>query len=451
MTAQKLRSDALSIWQAGVDAVRPERLIPQFVRVDGDVLHVGHKQFSLDEWDRLIVIGAGKAGAAMATSVESALGETLCREKVIGWVNVPENCVEDLEFIHLHGARPAGVNEPTEAGVQGTAEILKLARSCTKRDLCFVLISGGGSALMPAPVEGITLDDLQTVTRHLMHSGATINELNCVRKQLSAVKGGRLAQAASGAGEIITLIISDVVGDPLDVIASGPTVPDPGSPQDALSILDRKYGRRDAIPDNVRRVLEQRSTSNTSATPFPAHVQNVLIGTNGHAVDASLNKARELGYTGQSLGSDNEGDADAYGRELAQFARQIRDEGRPLAAPACIISGGEPTVTFAETDQRRKGGRNQQLALSALIELEGDADRLAILSGGTDGEDGPTDAAGAFLDQQLIAEMQAQGLDPKRYRDIQNAYPFFEQVGGLIQTGPTNTNVMDLRVVLVGD
>ncbi|MBD3675883.1 MAG: DUF4147 domain-containing protein [Planctomycetaceae bacterium] len=450
MTAEKLRSDALSIWQAGVDAVRPERLIPRVVSVSEETLRIGERSVALSDWDRIVVVGTGKAGASMAAALESALGEELCREKVTGWVNVPENCAEEREFIHLHGARPAGVNEPTAAGVRGTQEILNLAHSCTQRDLCLVLISGGGSALMPAPIEGMTLNDLQAVTRHLMHSGATINELNCVRKQLSAVKGGRLAQAALGAGEIISLIISDVVGDPLDVIASGPTVPDPGTPQQALDILEQQYETRDAIPENVRQVLEKQSRSKTAEETFPEQVQNLLIGTNAEALKASLQKAEELGYAVHSLGSENEGDADDYGVELAQLARRIRDESRPLAPPACVLSGGEPTVTFAESDQPRKGGRNQQLVLSALIELKADADRIAILSGGTDGEDGPTDAAGAFLDQQLIAEMQAQGLDPSVYRDVQNAYPFFDQLGGLIKTGPTNTNVMDLRVVLVG-
>ena len=451
MTAEKLRSDALAIWQAGVDAVRPELLIPQVVHLEGDILHIGDRQFPLLDWDRIVVIGAGKAGAAMSSALESALGSDLCRDKVNGWVNVPENCVEELEVIHLHGARPARVNEPTEAGVSGTAEILKLARSCTSRDLCLVLISGGGSALMPAPVEGITLADKQNVTRHLMHSGATINELNCVRKQLSAVKGGRLAHAARGAGEIISLIISDVVGDPLDVIASGPTVPDTGTPQQALQILTDKYESLEAVPPNVRQVIEDKIAGQQNEEPFPEQVENLLIGTNATAVNACLQKAEELGYTVESLGSENEGDADEAGREMASLARQIRDAGQPLAAPACVVSGGEPTVTFANTDQPRKGGRNQQLVLSALIELAGDADRIAILSGGTDGEDGPTDAAGALLDQQLVDEMTDKHLDPMAYRDIQNAYPFFEQTGGLIKTGPTNTNVMDLRVLLVGE
>ena len=448
--ADALRTDALSIWQAGVDAVRPEVLIPRIVSVRNEILHIRDQQYSLSDWDRIVVIGAGKAGAAMASSLVHALGPELCREKVTGWVNVPENCVKEVDHIHLHGARPAGVNEPTEAGVAGTQQILKLAKSCGQRDLCLILISGGGSALMPAPVEGITLADKQNVTRHLMHSGATINELNCVRKQLSAVKGGRLAQAARKAGKIVTLIISDVVGDPLDVIASGPTVGDSSTPQKALKILEDKYGNRETIPPNARTVLEE-SLETDQDSPFPHQVSNLLIGSNQVALDAAKAKAEELGYLVRSLGSENEGDADEYGVDLAKLALRIRNGEESLSSPACVLSGGEPTVTSAKTDQPRKGGRNQQLVISALSVLQQDSDRIAILSGGTDGEDGPTDAAGAFVDTALISRMVEMGIDPDEYREVQNAYPFFEQLDGLIKTGPTNTNVMDLRVVLVGE
>lgn len=303
---------------------------------------------------------------------------------------------------------------------------------------------------MPAPVEGITLADKQNVTRHLMHSGATINELNCVRKQLSAVKGGRLAQAARKAGKIVTLIISDVVGDPLDVIASGPTVGDSSTPQKALKILEDKYGNRETIPPNARTVLEE-SLETDQDSPFPHQVSNLLIGSNQVALDAAKAKAEELGYLVRSLGSENEGDADEYGVDLAKLALRIRNGEESLSSPACVLSGGEPTVTFAKTDQPRKGGRNQQLVISALSVLQQDSDRIAILSGGTDGEDGPTDAAGAFVDTALISRMVEMGIDPDEYREVQNAYPFFEQLDGLIKTGPTNTNVMDLRVVLVGE
>jgi glycerate-2-kinase len=450
MPATSLTSDALAIWHAGVDAVRPEKLIPETVIVDGDRLQVAGRDYRLSDWDRIVVVGTGKAGAAMSSALLTALGEKTAREKVTGWVNVPDDCVVPLEHIHLHGARPAGVNEPTEAGVEGTQQILNLARSCTARDLCLILISGGGSALMPAPVIGITLADKQEITRHLMHAGATINELNCVRKQLSAVKGGGLARAASGAGEIVTLIISDVVGDPLDVISSGPTVPDPSTPQQALEILEEKYDGLEHIPENVRYVLQTQNGVECAEEHFPDNIRNVLIASNAIALDAAARQAGDLGYQVHSLGSDNEGDADDQGRMLAELAMKIRDGQQPPPPPACVLSGGEPTVRFAETDQPRKGGRNQQLALSALLKLrESGAENIVVLSGGTDGEDGPTDAAGAFADADVLTRADDLGLDPAEFQAIQNAYPFFDQTGGLIQTGPTNTNVMDLRVVLV--
>lgn len=452
MPATPLRSDALAVWQAAVDAVRPDRLIPEIVRVEGNRFRIGDRNYRLSDWDRIVVVGAGKAGAAMSSALLTALGPEIARQKVTGWVNVPDDCVVPLAHIHLHGSRPAGVNEPTEAGVTGTQQILNLARSCAARDLCIVLISGGGSALLPAPVIGITLADKQAVTRHLMHAGATINELNCVRKQLSAVKGGGLARAASGAGEIVALIISDVVGDPLEVISSGPTVPDTSTPQEALQILEEKYRGLEHIPENVLYTLQTQHNKVSSRTRFPNKLHNLLIAGNTTAIEAAGRKAAELGYLLYSLGSENEGDADEQGTMLAELAVQIRDRQEPLPPPACVLSGGEPTVRFAETDQPRKGGRNQQLALSALLTLkEQGAARVVVLSGGTDGEDGPTDAAGAIADESVLAQADELGLAPEEFHARQNAYPFFEQTGGLIKTGPTNTNVMDLRVVLVAD
>ncbi|HSG71526.1 MAG TPA: DUF4147 domain-containing protein, partial [Planctomycetaceae bacterium] len=350
----------------------------------------------------------------------------------------------------LHGARPAGVNEPTEAGVFGTRKILKLASSCGPRDLCLVLISGGGSALMPAPAKGATLALKQQVTRHLMLSGATINELNCVRKHLSDIKGGRLAIAARRAGRIVSLIISDVVGDPLDVIASGPTVPDSSTPRDALEVFLRYYRDVVEMPEEARKALRLKLTTGTPDA-FPDHVRNFVIGNNDVALNAAAQEAIRRGYAVYSLGSENEGDADDQGRSLARLGLRILESHEPVAPPACVLSGGEPTVRFAPTDEPRKGGRNQQLALSALLELsQTDLEKIVILSGGTDGEDGPTDAAGAIVDANVLIQANEHGLDPVKYRDIQNAYPFFEATGGLLKTGPTNTNVMDLRVVLIG-
>ncbi|HUG20147.1 MAG TPA: DUF4147 domain-containing protein, partial [Planctomycetaceae bacterium] len=360
-------------------------------------------------------------------------------------------------------------NEPTEAGGEGTRKILELASSCGPRDLCLVLISGGGSALMPAPAKGVTLKVKQQVTRQLMLSGATINELNCVRKHLSDIKGGRLAIAARRAGRIVSLIISDVVGDPLDVIASGPTVQDLSTSQDAYEVLNRFGGGHPVFAEYTLSIVQARllliaqnleqgrrdsgaEMAGEDSKSFPDQVRNFVIGNNDVALTAAAQEALYRGYAVYSLGSENEGDADDQGRALARLGLRILESHEPVAPPACVLSGGEPTVSFVPTEQPRKGGRNQQLALSALIELsEADLEKIVVISGGTDGEDGPTDAAGAIADANVLNKANQLGLEPAKFRDIQNAYPFFEATDGLLKTGPTNTNVMDLRIMLVGE
>ncbi|MEK6235552.1 MAG: DUF4147 domain-containing protein, partial [Planctomycetales bacterium] len=306
------------------------------------------------------------------------------------------------------------------------------------------LISGGGSALLPAPIEGITVADKQAVTRHLSGAGATINELNTVRKQLSRIKGGGLARACK-AGRLISLIVSDVTGDPLDVIASGPTVPDPSSPRDALRTLERFGAREAGIPDRVFQRLEEQAAN--PETGDACNATNLIIGTNRRAVEAAGAEATRLGYSpGIESAETPEGQAEDVGRELAQAARTMRTE----PGPDCMISGGEPVVTLAPEADRGMGGRNQQLVLAALDELGSRGfEGVALLSGGTDGEDGPTDAAGAFCDRALAEAASEHGLDPADFLRRNDAYHFFEPLGGLIKTGPTHTNVMDLRVVLV--
>jgi len=442
-----LRDHAREIWQAGVAAVDSEHLVRQAVTSTPADLTVCGEEISLKKLRRLAVVGAGKAGAGMAKAFEDAVGET-GRQKLTGWVNVPEDCVSEGKKIHLHAARPAGVNEPTEAGVEGAERILQMVGELTPDDVCVVLLSGGGSALLPAPAEGISLSDKQSVTRMLMHSGATIGELNAVRKQLSRIKGGRLA-AATNAGLVIALIISDVIGDPLDVIASGPTVPDPSTPRDALDVLERFDPDRETVPASVWSYLESRDAL-PSVENFPAdRVQNHVIGNNQVALDAARRRAEALGYRVDSLGSENAEEARVVGRDLAQLARKLRSENS-AALPVCVLSGGEPVVHLAATDQPRKGGRNQEVALAALIELwDEELKNVLLLSGGTDGEDGPTDAAGAFADAEVREAAIGNRLDPAGFLAINNSYPFFEQTGGLLKTGPTHTNVMDLRVMIV--
>jgi len=445
---EQLRRDALKIWQAGVDAVRSERLVGESFRVEGPDLIVGDERLRLDAVGRIVVVGAGKAGAGMAAAVEEALGPRLCEEKELrGWVNVPEDCVRPFlskSRIHLHGARPPGVNEPTPAGAAGSAEILRLVESLTATDLCLCLISGGGSALMPAPVEGISLDDKLAVTRHLSAAGANIEELNTVRKQLSRIKGGGLMRACR-AGRLLSLVISDVLGDPLDVIASGPTVEDSSTPEAALEVLRRFDARKAGISAAVFEYLRQKQAAKP---PEPTcRVTNRIIGNNATAVDAAGREAERLGYAPAMVSvQKSEGPAEEIGRNLAEMAVKMRDE----PGPDCLVSGGEPVVKLAHAEKRGLGGRSQQLVLAALERLAGDgAAGIALLSGGTDGEDGPTDAAGAILDASILSAAQSRGLDPADFLARNDAYHFFQPLCALIRTGPTHTNVCDVRVVVV--
>lgn len=445
-----LRNDAESIWKAAVEAVDSEHLVRNVVENSETALRICGQDIPLGDAQRIAVVGAGKAGAGMAAGFEQALAEDILRERVSGWVNVPADCVRPLKTIHLHAARPAGVNEPTQEGVEGARRILQIVSGLGPHDLCVVLLSGGGSALLPAPVPEITLDDKQAVTRFLMHAGADIGELNCVRKQLSQVKGGGLGRA-SNAGRTLVLIISDVVGDPLDVIASGPTVSDSSTPAEALAVLEKHDPSRRDVPQAVWKFLSQRSRSEPTPQPVPEAVRNHIIGNNALALQAAAERAATLGYRVHSLGSENVGQAPTVGRELADLARNVRDAGQPVVPPACILSGGEPVVNLVETDRPRKGGRNQELVLAGLERLWDDGlRRIVLLSGGTDGEDGPTDAAGARADAAVLREAKSLGLVPAEFLAINNSYPFFERAGGLLKTGPTHTNVMDVRVVLVG-
>jgi glycerate 2-kinase len=540
-----LRDLALRIWHAGVRAVDAAMLVRRHVQPDGENLVIAGERVELSATGRICVLGAGKAGAGMAHGFEQALVGTPWIDRVDGWINVPEDCVRPLRSIHLHGARPAGVNEPTRAAANGTEEILARASSLSSRDVCLVLLSGGGSALLPAPVDGINLDEKLDCTRFLSRAGASIHELNAVRKCVSRVKGGGLVRACT-ARTLIALIISDVIGDPLDVIASGPTVTTPLDPQAGRRVLDRFDRDRTKIPLAIHCHVDQLLSQPFPATEARCRVVNRIIGNNAVAVHACAEEAQRLGIDDvRVVGIDQNGVAADVGRAIARDCRILRDSfAEPLAESrlTCLISGGEPVVSLAPTDQPRKGGRNQEVVLAALCELwsivdglnvatveqvcelvappgfkitrerlklveevfaltEGfdeeqllerlrqspvgrrvspqsvervlpllveagvlrtrlrddghevyehtGADGIAILSGGTDGEDGPTDAAGAVLDQDLLLRARRLGLDPHDHLAINNSYPFFEQCGGLLKTGPTHTNVMDVRIALI--
>lgn len=442
-TAHELRADALEIWRAGVAAVDSVRLVREAVRIEGSHLHVADESFDLGALRRIVVVGAGKAGAGMAAGLEQALGDDVLRSKqVAGWINVPADCVRPLQAVHLHAARPPGSNEPTAEGVAGAEEILRLASTATADDLCIALVSGGASALLPAPVAAITLADKLAVTRLLSGAGANIAELNTVRKQLSRIKGGGLLRACR-AGHLATLVISDVLGDPLDIIASGPTVPDTSTPADALAILERFGGVQSGVPQRILDYLAGRADATREPPTCTSEI--TVIGNNAVAVDAAGLEAERRGYSHAMIATRTlEGAAEEVGRDLARMALTMREQ----EGPDCLISGGEPVVRLVPEGLRGAGGRNQQLVLAALEALRAtNAEGIVLLSGGTDGEDGPTDAAGAFLDAEVIADAQA--LDPSDYLRRNDAYHFFAPLGALIKTGPTHTNVCDVRVVLV--
>jgi glycerate-2-kinase len=395
-------------------------------------------------------VGAGKAAGAMAAALERVLGpQLLARKKVAGWVNVPSDCILPTARVRLHAGRPAGINEPRHEGVEGTRQILELVSSLGPSDLCFCLLAGGGSALLPAPPPGVTLDDKIRVTRLLSAAGANIEQLNAVRAQLSLAKGGGLARACR-AGQLVTLLISDVLGDPLDVIASGPTVPSAGTPEDAIAVLEELGLVNEPTLKPVVQWLRDGGLNATRSEPLRSEqdspiVTHHVLGNNAAAVDSAGTEAERLGYSHAMISANKpEGPAEGVGRRLAELAMQMRGE----PGPDCLISGGEPTVTLIDESHRGKGGRNQQLALSALTHV-GDCSAVALLAAGTDGEDGPTDAAGAFVNEEVVRAARERQLEPHEFLRRNDAYHFFTRAGGLFITGPTQTNVCDLRVVLV--
>jgi glycerate 2-kinase len=407
-----MNAHAAAIWSAAIDAVLPERLLPKAVALD---------DLALDGVERIAVVGAGKAAAGMAAGLERVLGaERLARHRVTGLVSVPQGCGRTLARIEVRETRPAGANLPTPAVVQATEEMLATVAALSPRDLAIALVTGGGSALLAAPRPGITLEEKIAVTRRLSAGGATIAQLNAARRELSRVKGGGLARACL-AGRLVALVLSDVIGDDLDVIASGPCMPlEPGS-------------------------------DGTWSTPTGCRVAHRIVGSNSTAVEAAATEARRLGYEVVEGDVRAEATAEETGRSLAGAARSLIQSVRRDGRPRALVSGGEATVTVPA--DHGTGGRNQQTALAAIeavLAAEGRwPDGLVIASVGTDGEDGPTDAAGAVADREVVAAITARGLDVRRALERCDAYPLLDAAGGLVRTGPTGTNVADVRIVLV--
>ncbi len=447
-TTAEMRDQALAIWRAAVAAVDPFALVRSALAEEP-------LRSALTSARRILVVGGGKAGASMAAAVERNATEGVPYsadrlDRLSGVVNVPAESVRPLQAIRLHPARPAGTNQPTEEGVAGSQAILDLLASAGPDDLALCLISGGGSALLPAPGPGITLADKQQVTRLLHACGATIDEMNCVRKHLSRLKGGRLAQTFLEHGRtLFSLIISDVIGDPLDVIASGPTAADPTTFADALNVLQR-YRLRDRTPAAIWDYLEhgQAGAHPETLKTLPPGVHNLILGNNTRALAAAQQRAEQLGYRVLNLGSFVEGETSQVALVLAALVRSVRKDNLPAPPPLCILSGGETTVSLSH--DHGKGGRNQELILAMAARLGAAGLRgVVLLSGGTDGEDGPTDAAGALADEGTLTRAAGHGLAPAAYLARHDAYSFLDSAGDLLRTGLTGTNVMDVRVFLI--
>jgi glycerate 2-kinase len=437
-----MREHARRIFEEGLRAVEPEAAVSRACRREGDRLVIGDKRLDLSRFKRVHVVGAGKASAPMARALEAIVGGGLAG----GLVNVKYGHTVALDRIELI---EAGHPIPDENGMRGAERMLDLLVGADSSDLAFCVISGGGSALLPLPQLGISLADKQETVRILLSCGASIHEINAVRKHISRIKGGQLARAAYPA-TVISLILSDVVGDDLDVIASGPTVPDSRTFQDCLAILDA-YRIETRMPESVLRHLEAGLEGKVPETPKPGEpafdrTLNRVVGSTMEAIRAAEQEAIRLGYQTLILSSMIEGETRHVARMHGAIAREIVKTGRPIQAPACILSGGETTVTITGSGT---GGRNQEFALAAAIDIAGKGP-IAVLSAGTDGTDGPTDAAGAFADSATVARARVAGLDPRVFLDNNDAYNLFKPLGDLLITGPTNTNVMDLRIMLVG-
>ena len=441
---RKLRRQALAIFRAALAAADPGAAIRRHVRLRDGVLVAGRTRYPLRAIHKIYVVGAGKAGAAMAQAIEklgvpaARRGASLVNVKY-GHTGKPAQSAGWIEF------NECGHPVPDERGVLGAQRIAEIATGAGADDLVICLVSGGASALLPLPAPKVTLAEKQEVTRLLLASGADIHEMNAVRKHISLIKGGQLARMAYPA-RVLSLILSDVIGDDLDVIGSGITAPDASTFSSANAVFE-KYGLLDRVPSSVAQRLaagvggEIRETPKAGDPAF-ARTRNLIVGSNRLAVEAATAHARELGFRTMILSTTVEGETRDVARMHAAIAREIAHHGRPLAPPACVISGGETTVTLRGPGL---GGRNQEFTLAAAIDIAG-LDRTVILSGGTDGTDGPTDAAGAIADGRTLAR----GPEARQSLAANDSYRYFEKLDDLLITGPTNTNVMDVHLVLVG-
>lgn len=449
MPSGSRRDVAWELVKAALEAADPRRAVGQHLELEGrgaaaPRLLVGGRTYDLVDVERILVVGAGKAGSGMAAAVETVLGDRIAA----GSINVRRGYEPDEPLPHIQ-IRPAGHPIPNTSGVEGTRRILTLLDDLAPGDLVLVLISGGASALLVQPAEGISLADLQGTTDALLRSGATIEEINAVRKHLSQVKGGQLAERIARRGaRAAVLLLSDVVGSPLDAIGSGPCVPDPTTYDDACQVLER-YDLVERVASAVRQRLERGCRGEREETPKPGdplfeRVHHLIVADNRTAAQAAVARAEALGVHSLLLTSFLEGEAREVGRTLAALGKELARYGEPLQRPACLVLGGETTVTVRGEGC---GGRNQEVALGAALGLEG-WDDVMVVTLATDGTDGPTDAAGAIVTGRTVAQARRLGLDIYAALQRNDAYPFLDALDALIRTGPTGTNVCDLAFVL---
>lgn len=445
MTGPNKKELLRKIFNAAIEAASPYnavrdnlRLIPSWKKI---LLKAGSRSFDLNGFKRVFVAGAGKAVCPMAKALEELLGDRVTE----GLVVTKYGHAEPLKRITV---QEAGHPLPDRNGVDGARKILGMASNALADDLLIVLITGGASALLPAPSFGLSLRDKQKTSSLLINSGASIHEINAVRKHLSLIKGGRLAEAAKEA-TVLTLIVSDVVGNDLSSIGSGPTAPDPSAFSDVLRII-KSYGLEGQMPPKVMDILRKGMKGDLPETPkygdpLFSRVSNLLIADNLSALQKAAETARENGFKSIVLSSTVAGNTREAAGFFASILKEIKKSGNPVKRPACVLMGGETTLKVIG---KGIGGRNQEFALALAIALGGEPG-INALSAGTDGTDGPTDAAGAYALPDTFSKAKALGLDPAKYLAGNDTYNFFKKIDGLLVTGPTGTNVMDVVVGIV--
>lgn len=436
----KKRVIAEQIFLSGVEHVLPDKLIRTQVKVIDNILYISDLQFILEDFNHIYVIGAGKASALMAKEIEFVLGDKITQGHIV--VKYGSAC--QLNVIKItEAAHP----NPDLNGVFSTNEILKIANQAEEKDLVICLISGGASSLLADFPEESSLDDLITTNLLLLKSGADIKEMNTVRKHLSKVKGGLLAKAIYPAISV-SLILSDVIGNPIDVIASGPTCPDLSTFEDAMFVLE-KYRLLDKLPISMTNYLKKGITNLVPETPkmddpIFINTRNLIIGSNRIALEASRNKAIELGFNTYILTDELDGDLIKAADYVLESASRLLNDSQ-VKKPVCLLFGGEPTI---KVSGQGIGGRNQHFALYCANKLVG-KNGITVLCAGTDGNDGPTNVAGAIVDSQTVSRALLDNIDSQMYLDAYDSYHFFNQTGEHIITGSTMTNVMDIIVVIV--